>query len=43
MLEQSNILFVNQLLTAIKTTEVTIHRCFLKKAGIKKVGKIQQH
>ena len=39
MLEQPNILFVMQPLAAIKITGAVIHRCFLKKAKSKKVGK----
>ena len=39
MLKQPNILFVMQPLAAIKITGAVIHRCFLKKAKSKKVGK----
>ena len=34
---------VKQPLVAIKITEADIHRCSLKKAKIKKVGKIHQN
>ena len=43
MLEQTNVMLVKQPLVAIKITETAIHRCFLKKAESKKVGKIHQN
>ena len=43
MLEQPNVLLVKQPLAAIKIMEAAIHKCFLKKAKSKKVGKMHQN